>query len=130
MGSLSHTRTSPMAVRFLQRWRTYMTFWRIQKKCMMLPHKKYVLKRCNRKPRNILNKTMKMNHKDFVSQRTKIGYSTFSERRPKNCVTRKCNKWIQCLCEKCENMELKIAALKDFCTLFTYFGPCQVYIVC
>ena len=80
--------------------------------CVFDPNKKYVLKRSG-KPRSVLNKSMRRNFQEFVNQGNKIGYSSFCKRRPKNTVPRKLNKWIQCLCEKCQNMENRITAIKD-----------------
>ena len=56
---------------------------------------------------------MKALHKQFVDQENlKIGFSTFCRLRPSNLVPMKFNKLSQCLCEICENLNLKLEAIK------------------
>ena len=67
------------------------------------------------KAKQVLNRTLKKAFKDFKcsNNSVKLGYSTFCKMRPKHVVPRKLNRWCQNLCEYCENLQLKLMAVKQ-----------------
>ena len=83
----------------------------------MMPGKKYISKRTE-KQKTVLNKTMKRLHQSYKTEKkSKMSLSQFKKLRPKHIKTRSKASWVQCLCEKCENLNLKREALEKICTV-------------
>ena len=79
---------------------------------MHVPNKKHVSKRTGRVA-VISNKTVRKQHQDYVAKSGRqIGKTAFYKRRPKYVKPKSKLKFVQNLCEKCENLELKINSLR------------------
>ena len=79
------------------------------------PDKKLVSKKSKR-PRQVLNRTITQLYCDFKKKYPgiNISRSTFSSLRPKHIKLMKFNKRNSCLCEYCENINLKLKACNKF----------------
>ena len=63
--------------------------------------------------RRVLQRSLKETFKGFQDSHAeiKLSKSKFAEMRPKIVLTHRHSKWIQCLCEYCANIDLKIKEL-------------------
>ena len=74
-----------------------------------LPHRKTVK---NKEPRKVLNMTLRGAWEAWKSETGfSVALSTFACRRPSNVKLLDSRPWVQCLCEYCCNIELKVNAL-------------------
>lgn len=78
-----------------------------------LPGQNYFSKRLN-KQKSILTHPISFLYKKFleVNKGTKVSIRTFFRCKPRHIMSMKCQKYVQCLCECCENARLKLIALK------------------
>ena len=75
-----------------------------------LPDKKLVSKKTGQAQAQ-LRKPLSAYHKDYVDQGGKASYSTFAKCRPKHVRKMSNARLNQCLCEYCENVNLKVKAV-------------------
>ena len=87
---------------------------------VILPGKKQVFKRSG-KSAVLLNRPLTDIYKDYKKESCNPKcFSTFAKYRPRHVKTRDRTSWVQCLCEKCENLELKLLALNDVFSCVNY----------
>ena len=77
-----------------------------------LPDKKFVSKKTG-KPRHIMDHTIAQLHTKYniAHPQNKVGASSFYAHRPKHVKTKREANYIGCLCEYCENIELKVKCI-------------------
>ena len=72
-----------------------------------LPGKKQVYAKLG-KPKIILNQSLKSLYAKFKAEtQNPKSFATFAKNRPRHIKTRDKTEWVQCLCEVCENLNLK-----------------------
>ena len=59
---------------------------------------------------------MKRLHQEYNTEHDSISYSKFIKLKPRNLLPMSMNKFINCLCEYCVNIELSIDAMRSFTT--------------
>jgi hypothetical protein len=87
-------------------------FFKDESNVIYNPDRKKVSKKTGL-PTVYCKKSLKAAHADFLNQHdTRMSFSTFYKLKPKNLKSQKTILWNQCLCETCENVALKIKAVK------------------
>lgn len=83
-----------------------------QRESTELPETKLVSKKTGKEKR-VLDRPLTELHEDFRKEHpeTSVAFSTFAAKRPQNVVPLAKSKMIGCLCEYCENVNLKVAVL-------------------
>lgn len=83
----------------------------LQSVAIDIPGKNYASK--HQKPKKILPKRLKRLHRDFCKKNPekKISLQTFYRKLPGNILSSRKRAFQQCLCEYCENIDLKLDAL-------------------
>lgn len=78
----------------------------------ILPEKKYVSKATG-KPRHIIANTIAVLHKEYNEAHpdAQVSRATFYKHRPKHVRTMQAAKYSGCLCEYCENVNLKLTVI-------------------
>ena len=82
----------------------------------VLGNKKRVKK--DLKERRVLNDSMRSLHKKYnetVTEEQRVGLTAFSQQRGGDILLQEQAKFVQCLCEICQNFKLMIQGLKKYC---------------